>query len=467
MPLKKKLIKTGSSFFLLTVTAICFAFVPAASANPSLLRQSIIDYNLESYKKSLSDGSYKGDAGILLIGPEVALSFGLKAFINQDYMEAKELTNRANLLFAKAVSAITTQKEESFAGEHAKRAGELALESKEALGLARQYFVAYRSKLTPEVDDRLNRATCSALLDKLLEGSVKKAFYNLRDGLGIFYNRCHGLPSNSPSLSPENVKFVNYVFHEFTQKASDTDKERFDFGKQEMRRGTNPGSLWKNVIRTEGPLFISLIEKCLDKQKDGGYPVDPLLFIALIKRESDFDARAVSYVGAAGLTQIMPKTGKGLGMKNIYMPSYFEEAISLMKRQRKLRKGARALLSEVTAANKTELAKGARELMQKSLNCGQERSKLFRRYKKELLKKDRDDRLKPGKAIEYGYKYFSGLMKAQNGDISLALASYNAGPHRVKQYKGIPPYGETVSFRNMVLKYYREYLMKLNKGDDA
>ena len=465
MPLKKRLIETGLSFFLFIVSAICLAFVPAASANPSLLRQSIIDYNIKSFKMSLSDGSYKGVAGILLIGPEVARSFGLKALINQDYMEAKELNNRANLLFARAVSAITTQEKEKFAGEHSKRAGKLALESKKALGLARKYFEAYRSKLTPEVDDRLNRATCSELLDNLLEESVKMAAYNLRDALGIFYNRCQGLLENSPALSPKNVKFVNYVFHEFTQKASDTDKERFDLGKQEMRRGTNPGSLWKKAVRMEGPLFISLIEKCLDKQKGGGYPVDPLLFIALIKRESNFDPHAVSYVGAAGLTQIMPQTGKGLGMKNIYMPSYFEEAISLMARQRKLRKRARARLSEVTATNKTNLAKDARELMQESLNCGRERSMLFRRYKRELLKKDRDDRLNPEKAIDYGYKYFSGLMKAQNGDISLALASYNAGPHRVKQYKGIPPYGETVSFRNMVLKYYREYLKKLKIED--
>jgi hypothetical protein len=465
MPLKKRLIETGLSFFLLTGAAISLAFIPAASANLSLLRQSIIDYNLESYKMSLSDGSYKGAAGILLIGPEVARSFGLKAFINQDYMEAEELNKRANLLFARAVAAITTQKEGSFAAKHAESAGELALDSKEALDSARKYFVAYRSKLTPKVDDRLNRAICSSLLDKLLEESLKKAFYNLRDGLGIFYNRCHGLPSNSPSLNPENVKFVNYVFHEFTQKASRTDKEHFDLGKQEMRRGTNPGFLWKNAVKGEGSLFISLIEKCLDQQRRGAYPVDPLLFIALIRRESNFDPRAISYIGAAGLTQIMPKTGKGLGMKNIYMPSYFEEAISLMERQRKLRKRARVLLSEVTATNKTEIAKDARELMQKSLNCGQERSKLFRRYKRELLDKDRDDRLKPGKAIEYGYRYFSGLMKAQNGDISLALASYNAGPHRVRQYTGIPPYGETVSFRNTVLKYYREYLMKLKIED--
>ena len=70
------------------------------------------------------------------------------------------------LLFARAVSAITTQKKEKFAGEHSKRAGQLALESKEALGLARKYFGAYRPKLMPGVDDRLNRATCSALLDK-------------------------------------------------------------------------------------------------------------------------------------------------------------------------------------------------------------------------------------------------------------------------------------------------------------
>ncbi|MCJ7683070.1 MAG: transglycosylase SLT domain-containing protein [Desulfobacteraceae bacterium] len=400
------------------------------------------------------------------MGPEVARSFGLKALINQDYMAAKELNNRGDLLFARAVSAITTQKKEKFSGEHPERAGKLALESKEALGLSRKYFEAYRSKLTSEVDDRLNRATCSALLDNLLGESVKMAAYNLRDALGIFYNRCQGLPENSPALSPENVRFVNYVFHEFTQKASDTDKERFDLGKQEMRRGTNPGSSWKNAVRMEGPLFISLIEKCLDKQKGGGYPVDPLLFIALIKRESNFDPRAVSYVGAAGLTQIMPKTGKGLGMKNIYMPSYFEEAISLTERQRKLRKRAEVLLSEVTATNKTKLAKDARGLMQESLNCGQERSMLFRRYKGELLEKDRDDRLKPGKAIEYGYKYFSGLMKTQDGDISLALASYNAGPHRVKQYNGIPPYKETVSFRNIVLKYYREYLNKI-EGDDS
>lgn len=462
MPQKRRFAKTAFVFFLITVTAMAaLVSVPTALANPPLLRQSIIDYNLKIYQKSLTDGSYDGAAGILLIRPEIARSLGLTAFINQDYLEAKVLNAKADLLFNRALSALRSQAEEKSSDEHSKRAGESALASKEALGSARKYFVSYRSKLKPEVDDRLNRDVCSALLDKLLKESLKKASYNLRDGLGIFYNRCQGLPENSPSLSPENVRFVNYVFREFIQKGSDIDKKPFDLGKQDRRRGTNPGSSWKRAVRKEGPHFAALIEKSLNAQKKAGYPVDPLLFIALMRRESNFDPSAVSYVGAAGLTQIMPKTGKGLGMKNIYMPPYFEEAVSLMGRERRLRQRAVSLISGVTEKNKTKQARLARKSMQKSLNCGRKRSQLFARYKKELLERDRDDRLNPGKAMVYGYKYFSDLMRAQKGDISLALASYNAGPHRVKQYKGVPPYAETVTFRNIVLKYYREYLMKL------
>ena len=83
------------------------------------------------------------------------------------------------------------------------------------------------------------------------------------------------------------------------------------------------------------------------------------------------------------------------------------------------------------------------------------------RYKVDLLKNKTDDRLVPARAIDNGYKYFGRLMKMQEGDISLALASYNAGPHRVSQYKGIPPFRETVFFRNEVVRYYHEYLEKM------
>ena len=52
-------------------------------------------------------------------------------------------------------------------------------------------------------------------------------------------------------------------------------------------------------------------------------------------------------------------------------------------------------------------------------------------------------------------------MKEHGGDVSLALAAYNAGSGKVKEYRGIPPFGETVRFRNRVLEYYRDYLKRL------
>jgi soluble lytic murein transglycosylase-like protein len=277
--------------------------------------------------------------------------------------------------------------------------------------------------------------------------------------LAHFYNLCRGEKDNGFPLTPENVRFVNHVFNGFVKNASEADLKNFDLDADYHYNPSTSGK-WKEVIHQGLNGLIPLIESAVEKTADRIYRVDPLLFVALMKRESSFNALAVSGVGAAGLTQIMPGTGKDLGLDNIYMPEYFKEATALLKNERELRIQARGALKNIKGESDISHAKRAYTLMQTSLDLGEKRKKLFNRYKKELLKRNTDDRLKPANAIEYGLIYFAELLKKQKGDISLALASYNAGPHRIKEYGGIPPFNETVGFRNKVLKYYMDYLDK-------
>ncbi len=55
-----------------------------------------------------------------------------------------------------------------------------------------------------------------------------------------------------------------------------------------------------------------------------------------------------------------------------------------------------------------------------------------------------------------GIKLIKELLSSFNGDLKLALAAYNAGSSRVKQYGGIPPIEETKNFVNKVLSIYKQ-----------
>jgi soluble lytic murein transglycosylase-like protein len=120
--------------------------------------------------------------------------------------------------------------------------------------------------------------------------------------------------------------------------------------------------------------------------------VDPRFIHAVIKQESKYDPKAVSYVGAQGLMQMMPATARRFGLKDPF---------------------------DATAN------------------------------------------------VEAGTKYLKWLLKRFDGDVSLALAGYNAGEGSVDKYKGIPPYSETQNYVHKIVATYGKTYHPVLSADDA
>lgn len=108
--------------------------------------------------------------------------------------------------------------------------------------------------------------------------------------------------------------------------------------------------------------------------------VDPRLVAAITQTESNFDPRATSSTGAAGLMQLMPETARELGVS---------------------------------------------------------------------------DRYDAAQNMRGGSRYLRQLLDRFHGDISLAVAAYNAGPGAVEKYGGVPPYAETQTYVARVMETYR------------
>jgi soluble lytic murein transglycosylase-like protein len=131
---------------------------------------------------------------------------------------------------------------------------------------------------------------------------------------------------------------------------------------------------------------------------------DPLLVLAVIKQESQFNPHAHSGVGARGLMQIMPDTGRGLGVRD---------------------SGA---LYDV----RTNIRAGIKYLKQ-----------LWDRF------------------TDISMTSLDEINPFADHDVKAAVAAYNAGPGAVHKYDGVPPYRETQGYVQKVLGYYsqmRQYL---------
>ncbi len=149
--------------------------------------------------------------------------------------------------------------------------------------------------------------------------------------------------------------------------------------------------------------FISTRNSRLDDQTVGKityyllkyselYAVDPRLVVAMIIAESDFDPQSTSSTGAAGLGQLMPGTGKMLGLSNPYdIEQNLDGSIRYLKTR--LEKFANAAAPD------------------------------------------------------------GGMTDEQ---IKLCMAAYNAGVSAVIKYGGVPPFHETQTYVRRVLSYYHQ-----------
>src|SRR5438477_756949 len=73
----------------------------------------------------------------------------------------------------------------------------------------------------------------------------------------------------------------------------------------------------------------------------------------------------------------------------------------------------------------------------------------------------------PAANVDGGTRYLRELLERYNFDIVKALAAYNAGPQRVEQYKGVPPYRETRLYVASIVRDFNRKKLAQQKAATA
>jgi soluble lytic murein transglycosylase-like protein len=70
---------------------------------------------------------------------------------------------------------------------------------------------------------------------------------------------------------------------------------------------------------------------------------------------------------------------------------------------------------------------------------------------------DVEDPFNPVHNVNAGVRYLKDLLNEFEGNTELAVAAYNAGSKKVRQFNGIPPYKTTRYYVKKVFEYYQFY----------
>ena len=168
--------------------------------------------------------------------------------------------------------------------------------------------------------------------------------------------------------------------------------------------------------------------------------------VALFAGAAGVDAGVKLVVGADGRKAILQDgtpTPRPYRARLAESPADLEELISRhAHRQRLEERLVRAVIQVESSYDPAALShKGAMGLMQ-----------LMPATARELAVADPWD---PEENVRGGTDYLRNMLTRFDDDLELALAAYNAGPTAVERYRGVPPYPETRSYVEKVMRLYR------------